>query len=389
MTLKKATGKIHLWLGFTSGIIVFIISVTGCLYAFQSEILDLTEPFRHVAEQRGDFLPPSVLKAVAEEALPGKHIHAVAYGDRDKAAQVIFFSFDPEYYYVAFIDPYTSKLLHVKDMEADFFHIVLDGHFYLWLPPEIGQPVAATATLVFVVMLISGIILWWPRKQKDTKQRFTIKWNARWRRLNYDFHNVPGFYASLLALVFALTGLVWGFQWFANGVYKAAGGDKSLVYTDPLSDTTTRYRGSVPAIDEVYYRMKQAYPGINTIEVHIPEHHAAISANANDDPETYWRIDYRYFDQNTLNEVKPDHIYGRFPEARFAEKLIRLNYDIHTGAIFGLPGKTLAFFASFICASLPVTGVIIWWGRRTKKKEKERLKPEKHKRARLRQEVEG
>jgi len=47
-----------------------------------------------------------------------------------------------------------------------------------------------------------------------------------------------------------------------------------------------------------------------------------------------------------------------------------MNYDIHTGAILGLPGKILAFFASLICASLPVTGFYIWYGRKYKKKEK-------------------
>ncbi|MCK7554360.1 PepSY domain-containing protein [Chitinophaga sedimenti] len=44
-----------------------------------------------------------------------------------------------------------------------------------------------------------------------------------------------------------------------------------------------------------------------------------------------------------------------------------MNYDIHVGAIGGLTGKFIAFFASFICASLPVTGFLVWWGRRKKK----------------------
>jgi len=44
-----------------------------------------------------------------------------------------------------------------------------------------------------------------------------------------------------------------------------------------------------------------------------------------------------------------------------------MNYDIHVGAILGLPGKIMAFCASLIAASLPVTGVYIWWGRRHKK----------------------
>jgi uncharacterized iron-regulated membrane protein len=367
-TFRQGMVTIHRWLGFASGLVVFIISVTGCIYAFQAEIQDYCQPYRFVEAQSREMLPPSQLKAVAEALLPGKHIHAVLYSGPAKAAQVIFFSFDPEYYDIVYLNPYTAEVLKVKDMEADFFHIILDGHFYLWLPPHIGQPVAATATLVFVVMLISGIVLWWPRKRKDAKQRFTIKWTARWRRKNYDLHNVLGFYACSIALVLALTGLVWGFQWFATGVYKVAGGERSLIYTDPPSDTTFRYSGNRPAIDVVYDRMRAAYPDAQTLEVHIPVESSAIAANANPDESTYWTIDYRYYDQNTLEEVPVEHIYGRFPEAKAADKLLRMNYDIHTGAIFGLPGKILAFLASLICASLPITGFCIWWGRSVKKK---------------------
>ncbi len=379
MRVKKVVGQIHLWLGFTSGLLVFIIAITGCIYAFQVELQDLTQPFRHVESQPKEFLPPSVLKAAAEEVLPDKHIHAVQYLGSDRAAQVIYYNIEPEYYYLVYVNPYTAEVLRVKDMSKDFFALVLDGHFYLWLPPEIGQPVVATATLIFVVMLISGIVLWWPRRKKDAKHRLTIRWNARRRRFNYDLHNVLGFYASAIALLLALTGLVWGFQWFANGVYTIAGGEKALLYSEPESDTTTLYSGEQPVIDRVYEKMKVEYPNARTIEVHMPETHASVvAANANPDDGTYWKLDYRYFDQHTLEEVGVDHIYGRLSEASAADKLLRMNYDIHTGAILGLPGKFLMFFAGLICASLPVTGVMIWWGRRRKRKQLPIKKARKH-----------
>ncbi len=375
MTVKKTIGKIHLWLGFTSGLLVFIIAITGCIYAFQKEIQDLTQPFRFVESQSREFLPPSVLKAAAEAILPDKHIHGIQYYGRDRAAQVIYYSVDPEYYYLVYLNPYTAEVLEVRDMATDFFAFILDGHFYLWLPHEIGQPVVASATIIFVVMLISGIVLWWPRKKKDTKQRFRIKWNARWRRVNYDLHNVLGFYAWTIALVFALTGLVWGFQWFAQGVYTIAGGEKSLQYYEPASDTAKTYQGEIPAIDKVYAEMRSQYPDAKAIEVHIPESHAsAIGATANPEDDTYWKLDYRYYDQNTMQEVSVDHIYGRFPEAKAADKLLRMNYDIHTGAIFGFAGKLFAFLVSLMIASLPVTGTYIWWGRKKKAKREAMMK---------------
>jgi uncharacterized iron-regulated membrane protein len=367
MTVKRIIGKIHLWLGFTSGLLVFIIAITGCIYAFQKEIQDLTQPFRFVEPQPKEVLPPSRLKAAAMEKLPGKHIHAVQYLGPNRAAQVIYYSVDPEYYYLVYVNPYTAAVLEVKDMGTDFFAFILDGHFYLWLPPEVGQPIVATATLIFVLMLISGIVLWWPRKKKNAKQRFTVKWKARWRRVNYDLHNVLGFYVWTIALIFALTGLVWGFQWYANGLYKVAGGKRTLEYSEPASDTTVVYDDLVPVIDAVFTEMKRQYPDAKTIEVHIPETNTSIvGANANPEDDTYWKLDYRYFDQYTLNEIPVNHIYGRFAEANGADKLLRMNYDIHTGAILGLPGKILAFLASLLCASLPVTGVYVWWGRRKK-----------------------
>ena len=104
---------------------------------------------------------------------------------------------------LVYLNPFSGEVLKVKDAQAGFFPFILDGHFYLWLPHEIGQPVVATATLVFLVMLISGLFLWWPKNKKATKQRFSIRWNARWRRKNYDLHNVLGFYATWIAIILA------------------------------------------------------------------------------------------------------------------------------------------------------------------------------------------
>lgn len=365
--LKYFVGKVHRWLGLTSGLVVFVIAITGCLYAFQAEIQDRTQPYRFVGQQDHAMLPPSKLKAIAEKQLPQKKIHAVLYAGPSKAAQVIFFNFEPEhYYYILYLDPYSGNVLHIKNMRKDFFQLILDGHFYLWLPPVIGQPVTATATLIFVVMLISGIILWWPRNKNGVKQRFTMKWKARWRRKNYDFHNVLGFYVYVFAFILASTGLVWGFQWFGNGLHAAAGGKKSLVYAEPSSDTTKIIQGK-GSMDQVWHSMLKEYPQTAIIEVHVPQTKAApIVVNINPDHKTYFKTDYRYFDQYTLKELRVDNIYGKYAQAEPADKFLRMNYDIHVGAILGFPGKIIAFSASLICASLPVTGICIWWGRRNK-----------------------
>ncbi|WP_192346885.1 PepSY domain-containing protein [Algoriphagus sp. Y33] len=372
MNLKKTLNKLHLWLGLSSGLVVFIVAVTGCVYAFQAEIKDLTYPFLFVEQQEGRVLPPSQISEIAQEAYPDGHLHAVLYPAKERSVQAIFFSYGEghDHYQIAYINPYTGEVLKLNDEYADFFRFILDGHFYLWLPPEIGQPVVASFTLVFLFMVISGLILWWPKK-KNLKQSLKIKWSARWRRKNYDLHKVLGFYVMTFALVFAVTGLVWGFLWFRDGVFFAAsGGEKFVEYYDPISDSTQTYQGEIPALDAVWMKMNAEYPNADWIEVHPPGFEgAAIAANANPDASTFWKSDYRYFDQNTLEELPVAHFYNRFEEATVAEKIMRMNYDVHVGAIAGLPGKILAFFLSAIIASLPITGFLIWWGRRNKAKK--------------------
>ena len=368
MPFRKIIIKLHLWLGLASGLIVLFLGVTGCVLVFEREIESL-QSFRYVESSNSNFLPPSQLKKIAAAQLPGKTLHSVLYEGKEKAAQVIFYNAMPEYYYIVFINQYTGEVLKVKNMDQDFFRVVINGHYYLWLPPAIGQPVVATATLIFVIMMITGLILWWPKNKAARKQRFKIKWNARWRRVNYDLHNVPGFYISWVIIFIAVTGLIMGFQWFAKSIYFATSGGKNLVvyeesYSKPMPQTTS----SMPAVDSIYVMMKTEYPVAESIEVHYPENDSvALCAVANHDASTYWKSDYRYFDQSTLKEISVNHLYGRYPTASVADKIMRMNYDVHTGAIGGLPTKILAFFASLIAASLPLTGFTIWYGRKKKK----------------------
>ena len=80
MTLKKAVGKAHLWLGLLSGLLILFLGVTGCILAFQKEIESITQKeYKEVKAEEKEFLPPSKLKDIGVAQLPGKHIHAVLY----------------------------------------------------------------------------------------------------------------------------------------------------------------------------------------------------------------------------------------------------------------------------------------------------------------------
>ncbi|MET0243152.1 MAG: PepSY-associated TM helix domain-containing protein [Flavitalea sp.] len=367
MTAKKIFGKIHLWLGLASGIIVVFLGITGCILAFEKEIESVFYRHQYTEVQQKPYLPPSVIRAAADSALPGKHAHGISYRDPGYAAQVSYYN--EEFYYIVYVNPYTAEVQKVKDMNADFFRVVIMGHFYLWLPPEIGQPIVASATLIFVILMITGLILWWPKSKAARKQRFSVKFNAKWRRVNYDLHNVLGFYMTWVAIFIALTGLVWGFQWFSKSVYwVTSGGKQAVEFYEPV--IAKGEAGTTPALDVLWAKTTKENPQAKIIEVHVPSSDTtAIEVAINPDDDTYYSADYRYYDQYTLKEIPVKHLYGVYADATVADKIARMNYDIHVGAILGLPGKIIAFCASLIAASLPVTGFVVWYGRRKKKKK--------------------
>lgn len=377
---KKIIGFTHLWLGLLSGLVVFVVSLTGCLYAFQQEIQDTLQDFRFSKVENKAILPPSAFEAVARKTLPKAHLHAINYPAKGRSVEAIFFDFAPnEHYYIVYHNPYTAEVLHVQNMEETFFHWVLDGHYYLWLPPEIGQPITSYATLIFVFLLITGIVLWWPKNKAAAKQRFWFRWKdaTQWKRKNYDLHNILGFYSSTLLLIIAVTGIFFGIQWFTYLIYNATGGEKNLLFTEPVSQKPIQTNFKKPVTDLIWEKMKAEHPDAVSLEVHaIESDSSTIGANVNKKDGVYWSIDYRYFDQYTLKEISVDHVYGRLKDANVADKLIRMTYDIHTGGILGFAGKVLAFLLSVVATSLPITGFMVWWGRR-KKKERTAVKSAK------------
>lgn len=369
--LKNTLRQVHYWLGRTSGLVVFIIAITGCLYAFQEEIQDIACPYRFVKAENKAFLLPSELEAIAHRTLPSKSLHSIKYNTPERAAEAIFYSYDPDYYYIIYLNPYSGEVLSVDDMNTGFFRFVLNGHFYLWLPAYIGQLVVSISTLIFFVMVLTGLYLWFPKNKATLRLRTWFRWDAttKWKRKNYDLHSIVGFYTAAFSLIFIFTGLVWGFQWFAYSYYTLWGGQKSLVYQDPVSRVDTTKAITKP-LDAIYIQVRQETPAAQSIEVHPPETDSScIAVNTNTSLGTYWQIDYRYFDQYSLEEKPVNHIYGRLKDAKLGDKIMRMNYDIHTGAILGFTGKVLAFLVSLLIASLPVTGILIWLKKRQARRQ--------------------
>jgi uncharacterized iron-regulated membrane protein len=84
--------------------------------------------------------------------------------------------------------------------------------------------------------MITGLILWWPKRKTDRKRSFTIKWGGRWRRVNYDLHNVLGFYATSIAIILSISGLAIAFEPVSKGIYNTANIGRNIKYEDEVTE---------------------------------------------------------------------------------------------------------------------------------------------------------
>lgn len=387
---KKWTGKLHLWLGLGIGFLIFIISITGALYVFKDEIENATrKDVIYHNEQNIDqkqVLPIRTLeKAVVAQVKEKYPVHWVNI-PIDKKMSYLFYWYehDPKgwnyfdefpIYKVAYVNSYSGKVLGTYDEKNGFFQIVKMIHWSFLLKQSWGTYVVGIPVLIFVFMLISGIILWWPKNKAARKQRFSFKWKnvKNWKRKNYDLHNVLGFYASVFALIFSITGLFYAFLFVQSSIYFIFSGGKTA-YPDFSSIKTKapiewRTEGT---LDKISNTVKAKYPDSYNFSIDLGHEHMDDHEHPNF--EVYVKhLSYSYHKSSSLifdeNSGELLHTHD-MKDKNFGEKTVGANYDIHVGSILGLPTKIIAFIVSLTCASLPVTGFMIWWGRRKKKTPK-------------------
>jgi uncharacterized iron-regulated membrane protein len=377
MKLKKVVGFLHLWLGLVSGLFVFLIAVSGCLYVFVDELKPIVYRERlFITPENKEKLPLNQLLSIAQTTLGKDKIITRVEINNAPDRSVTFRSQknNPdglthwdyfEYYYRVYINPYSGKVIYVEDSENEFFQLVLGLHMRMLFGEKGGHYVVGYSVLCFVIILISGFVLWFPKKwtAKSVKNNFTVKWSAKWKRLNYDLHQILGLYAFLILLLTSLTGLVWAFDWMQDSVRFVANGAKNIEKPAALISDTLQQQ-AVSGLDKAFTHTTAHYPGAYAYQILLP---AKATSTVN---TLVYLKDWNRFDRLLLVY---DRYTGKmlsnksFADLNNGDKAYQLNFDLHTGAYMGLFGKILSFFAAMVCSTLPVTGFYIWWNKRKKK----------------------
>lgn len=373
MSFRKIIFQLHKILGLITGLVVFIVAITGCFWVFKDEIESLNDDYKKVTPQNVPILTPTEAKEFVNDIFPNNTIHGTLFKKEDDVIEVIFYDATPEFYQSVFLNPYSGEVIRIDNHLSGFFAFILKGHMRLWLPKKIGEQVVGVSIILFVLILISGFILWLPKKRKNLKQRLKFDWKktTRWKRKNFDLHSIIGFYTCSLALILAFTGLMMSYDWFQKTVYFTFGGDKNPSFLIPKNESENFENTSdVLPIDNLLGRLKKEYPNAESFEIHYPYSTSdAIYIEVSNSKGLYYDSDFLFFDQNTLKPIASETIYGKFKNTKVADKILRMNYDIHIGAIGGIAGKIIAFLISLLTASLPITGFLLWYGRNYKKKK--------------------
>ncbi len=348
---------LHRWLGLVSGIIVFIVATTGCLYVFEEEGRDIFQHKYLYVLPGAAKLPLAQLSTVVTKAYPNETITQIRFKEANDAA-VIYYTKNKK---AISINPFTGKIIGIRNMKSDFFNWIQEMHVKLHLG-DIGEQIIKWNVLIFFLLCISGLVIWWPKQKKFFKQAATINFKTKnWKRFNWDLHSVLGFYALLVLLIISLTGIFWVFDWAKQ---LTAFATSSKIEKNPVNNMKSN---SVSfTMENAYEQSKQLYPGADQVFISYPPK-----------PKEPIRVLFRYpytivrkqntifFDKNSGMILRED-LYKNYSPY---DKIAKTNFDFHTGRIriLGLGSKIIYFLASLIAASLPITGFLIWWGRNQKK----------------------
>lgn len=388
-SFKNIASVLHLWLGLASGIVVIVVSITGCIYVFEEEIRNVTQKeYRFVKPESREKITAANAILTLTQQFPGKEIEQLrifSQPDRTMIARLV----DPEKIHykktgkqkkndleddeenvkartIVSLNPYSGQILGPWNMESDFLHTVEEMHKTL-LMGEVGKWIIKVNIVVFLTMLLSGLVLWFPRKKNQVKNAFKMKFDAKWQRINYDFHNVMGFYFLIPLFLVTLTGIWWAVKPSQKLVYSVLGEGKKAQPKKVLS--------IIPAAGLIKkFSPAEAFETASPRNAGWNEAHINFAKKANDPIRINLRYPYQIVRKQNIFEF--DQYSGKLLKSEYykdytaADKVKHANRPLHTGQAFGLFGKIIMFLASLFSATLPVTGFLIWYQKKNKKNNK-------------------
>ena len=393
--MKKIFRKIHLWLSVPFGLIITLVCFSGAMLVFENEV---NEWFRrdlyYVETVKESPLPMDKLLEKVATTLPDSvAVTGVSISsDPGRAYQV---SLSKPRRASLYVDQYTGEVKG-KSERSGFFMFMFRMH--RWLLDSMnpgnegifwGKMIVGVSTLLLVFVLISGIVIWWPRTRKALKNSLKITATKGWRRFWYDLHVAGGMYTLIFLLAMALTGLTWSFPWYRTAFYKVFGVEvqqraaqgheqksdaqkrntKLAAHREkkregnevrkgersgrPENNHSDMYSVTSPFVywQEIYDKLRRQNPEYKQIS--ISSGTASVSFN-------------RFGNQRASDRYSFNTDNGEFTETSLYQhqdksgKIRGWIYSVHVGNWGGMFTRILTFIAALLGTALPLTGYYLW-----------------------------
>ncbi|MBR3827630.1 MAG: PepSY domain-containing protein [Alistipes sp.] len=368
--MRKFFKQIHIWLSIPFGLVISITCFTGAMLIFEPEITAWVQSDYQRVERVGVApLPIDELLSRVEPTLKeGQRITGVTIFEDAELCYKVGLS-EPKHA-ATYVDQYSGEVKG-EPGRLDFFRTMFRLH--RWLMDERpeddtkifwGKMIVGVSTLMFIVIVLSGIVIWVPKSIKALKHRTKISLRKGWHRFWYDLHVVGGIYATLLLLAMALTGLTWSFEWYRNDFYKLFGVElEAPKSNNRVGDASGRARDERREANS-YLSWERAYA--NTLALAGNAERMTISRGSVSVPCEGWgnqRASDKYLFDEATGEITSKELYADSDRSRKVRGWI---YSVHVGNWGGMLTRILWFLAAMLGAALPLTGYYLWIRRLTR-----------------------
>lgn len=372
-TVKAVLLQVHSIAGLVLALVLALIALTGAIMSFEDEIVDqLNAGIMQVPPRQIPALTPDVLVARLKAAQDFGKVSAITLSSDPAAAAHVRFARDDNGGRPAslYVDPYDARVLGSPRGEA-FFATVRRLHRWLLIPGDgrgWGRPITGSIALGLIVMLVSGLLLRWPRRGGSVKIWLKPNLGLSGRGLHRSLHAVIGTWVLPVYLAMTLTGLYFSFEWYKDGVtWLLARPHAAAAKMQPrMPAKPPRTASSEPAppigFDQAWMTFqREEGDRFSKALLTLPAQGTTIRIRS-------WGKASLL--ETTRDEFRIDAVTGRLVSAEryadktFGEKIIAAIYDIHRGAILGWPGKLVFMIAAILMPLFSVTGILLYLSRR-------------------------
>ncbi len=372
MSLRRAIFWIHLAVGVTAAVAVLVMAVTGVLLTYQAQ-LERWALRGYRADPAPDAASLTLDELIARaggEAPSGLVTSVVLSSDPREPA--VFELGDGA---AVHVDRFTGERRGDGDTRTGrLLRGVMYVHRWFALEGEyriVGRTIMATANLGFLLLLVSGVYLWWPSRggRAAWRQALWFRRGLGGRARDFNWHNVIGFWSAVPLAIVVASGATISYQWAADLVHRLAGDAPPFQQSPQQSASVTRDDPPVtpdPPAPPVELRALAAKavagtPGWRTITISLPESTrdpvvVAVDRGNGRQPS---KSEDLLFDRATGELVGR----GGYPTFSPGFKVRRWLRYAHTGEVYGVVGQSIAGTVSLGAAVMVWTGVAMSWRR--------------------------